>query len=303
MRGFAACSIGLALFVASAAAAAPPGFAFLEVPAGARAAALGGAYASLASGADAVFWNPAGIAGMRRLEVAGGHAELFEKLRHDYFTLGGPMWGGAMSGSIRALYTEPIDERDEFGNLVGSFGAHDLELALGYARTLTGGLSLGGTASVIRERISNLSAQTYAFGFGAGWTPERWSGLRVAVTAQNLGPSASYEIDGIKGEPVSLPAAVQTGVSYTTAVGSRLHLAGAVEGRGTMGRTGLGMVGAELTDASGAALRIGTRVNDDVSSVSFGAGFVQRGYALDYAFVPLRDDLGDTQRFAFRITF
>jgi len=303
MRGFAALTTITVLAAASAAWAAPPGFAFLEVPAGARAAALGGAYASLATGAEAAFWNPAGTATLRRLEVTGGHAELFENLRHDYFTLGGPLWGGAMTGSVRALYTEPIDERDDVGNLVGSFGAHDLELAVGYARNLSAGLSLGGTASVIRERISNLSNQTYALGFGAAWTPESWSGLRLGLAAQNIGPASSYTIDGIDGEPVSLPMAVQTGVSYTTPLGSRLRVSGAVEGRGTVGRAGLGMIGAELSDASGAALRIGTRVNDDVSSLSFGAGFAQRGYALDYAFVPLKDDLGDTQRFAFRISF
>jgi len=241
---------------------------------------------------------------LRRLEIAGGHAELVQNLRHDYFTLGGPLWGGAMTGSVRALYTEPIDERDEFGNLVGSFGAHDLEMAVGYARNLSSGLSLGGTASVIRERISNLSNQTYAVGFGAAFAPERWSGLRLGLAAQNIGPSSSYTIDGVAGAPVSLPAAVQTGVSYTTAFGSRLRVSGAVEGRGTLGRAALGMVGAELADASGAALRIGTRINDDTSSLSFGAGFAQRGYALDYAFVPLTDAaLGDTHRFAFRITF
>src|SRR6185436_5586478 len=51
----------LSLLLALPALAAQPGFAFLEVPAGARAAALGGAYASVATGAEAAFWNPAGL--------------------------------------------------------------------------------------------------------------------------------------------------------------------------------------------------------------------------------------------------
>lgn len=35
---------------------------FLEIGVGARAQALGGAFTSLASGASAMYWNPAGIA-------------------------------------------------------------------------------------------------------------------------------------------------------------------------------------------------------------------------------------------------
>src|SRR5439155_24340677 len=122
---------------ATAAAAAPPGFAFLEIPTGARGAALGGAYASMATGAEAVFWNPARLTSQRGLEITGGHSELFQSLRHDAFAVGGHMWGGGIAASIRALYSEPIDERDELGNLIGSFGAHDLELALGYGHALS----------------------------------------------------------------------------------------------------------------------------------------------------------------------
>ena len=50
-------TIAFALATVSLAAtawAAPSGFAFLQVPAGARAAAMGGAYMSLAQGADGV---------------------------------------------------------------------------------------------------------------------------------------------------------------------------------------------------------------------------------------------------------
>ena len=304
MRRLAATLILILVIPAAVPArAAPPGFAFLEIPTGARAAALGGAYASLAAGAEAIYWNPAALSETRGLEVTGGHSELMEKLRHDSFAVGGRMFGGGVAGSIRALYSEPIDERDELGNLIGSFGAHDLEMALGYGRAMAGGLSLGGSASVIRERISNLAAQTYAFGFGASWAPAGMSGLRLAVAGQNWGPAASYKIDGVEGAPVGLPFAVQTGVSYATPVAGRFRAAAAVEGRATRGRSALGFVGTELSDQTGAALRLGMRGNDTVSTLSFGAGYRLPAVTLDYAFVPLRYDLGDTHRFAFLARF
>ena len=291
------------LLLASVATAAPPGFAFLEIPAGARASALGGAYASLATGVEGALWNPAALESAKGLEITGGHSELLEKLRQDYFAVAGHLLGGGLSASIRALYSEPIDERDDFGNLVGTFGAHDLEMGLSYGRPVAGGLAIGGSAAVIRERISNLSAMTYSVGAGAAWEAPPVPGLRVALAAQNIGPSAHYTIDGVKGQPVGLPAAVQTGVSYRSALGAGLNVTGALETRVTRGRNALGLAGAEVSDSRGASLRIGMRVNDTTSFASFGAGYALPSFTFDYAFVPLKDDLGDTHRFAFRTRF
>ena len=291
------------LVSATAALAAQPGFAFLEVPTGARATALGGAYSSLAGGVEAVYWNPARLTSSKGLEITGGHSELFQKLRHDYFAVGGHMFGGGIATSIRALYSEPIDERDDQGNLVGSFGSHDLELGLSYGHSIGSGMSVGGSAAIVRERISNLAAQTYSFGFGGAWEPAQVPGVRFSAAGQNLGPAGKYTIDGVEGQPVQLPAAFQSGVSYQRVVGARFHALGALEGRAVRGRDILGLMGAELGDASGAALRLGLRVNDTSTSVSFGAGYALPGFSFDYAFVPLRDDLGDTHRFGFNAHF
>src|SRR5881296_3647670 len=127
--------LSLAL-AAQPALAASAGFAFLEVPTGARASAMGGAYASLGQGVEAAFWNPAGLDRVRGVQMMGGHYELFEKLRQDHFAVAGRWFGMGVGGSLRALYTEPIDERDELGNLIGSFGAYDLELGLGVGREI-----------------------------------------------------------------------------------------------------------------------------------------------------------------------
>jgi hypothetical protein len=305
MRGFAALTTITVLAAASAAWAAPPGFAFLEVPAGARAAALGGAYASLATGAEAAFWNPAGTATLRRLEVTGGHAELLDNLRHDYFTLGGPLWGGAMTGSVRALYTSRSDESDDVGNLIGSFGATNSSSRLGYCRNLSGRVSRsGGTASVIPRAHLETVDQTYALGVGAAWTPERWNGLRPRPRrAEPSVPSSATRSTASRGSAVSLPMAVQTGRVVRAAGRQPLAALGPPRVAARSAARGLGCSAPSCPMPRAPRCASGTRINDDTSSLSFGAGFAQRGYALDYAFVPLKDDLGDTQRFAFRISF
>jgi hypothetical protein len=48
-----------------------------QVPIGARAIAMGGAYSSLAEDATALFWNPAGLARVGHQEVGASHANLF----------------------------------------------------------------------------------------------------------------------------------------------------------------------------------------------------------------------------------
>ncbi len=302
-------SAALLLPAARPARSGPPGFAFLEVPAGARASALGGAYASLAEDVEAAFWNAAGLSGVKGIQVSGTHVEYVQKLRHDQFAVGGRAFGGGLAGSVRALYSEPIDERDEAGNLLGSFGSYDLELALAYGRAVSQTLSLGGTAQLVRERIADASASTYAFGVGAVWAPARIEGLRLGISAHNLGPAAHYVFDGGPGAPVNLPAAVQAGGSWQWSLTHGSVLRTALEGRLTRGRSGIGMVGVEVGTLGGpkgagaAALRAGLRMNDDATSFSLGAGYALSGLRLDYAFVPLRLDLGDTHRVSFTAQF
>jgi hypothetical protein len=292
------------LALAPPALPAPAGFAFLDVPAGARAAGLGGAYASLAEGVEGAFWNPAALEGTHGFQMTAAHSEMFQSLRHDQFAIAGRMWGGAASASIRAFYSEAIDERDALGNLTGTFGSHDLEIALGYGRRWAPGVRLGGTVQLVRERIANEAANTVAANLGGTWDPARWPGVRLSLSAHNLGPSAAYTIDGEKGDPVALPAAVQAGISFGQPTPARgFALRGAVEGRFARGQSGIGMIGAELAGLGGAAVRAGLRLNDQATNVSLGAGWTLGSLRLDYAWVPYKLDIGDTQRFQLTAQF
>lgn len=283
--------------------AVPAGFAFLEIPAGARASALGGAFSAMGDGVEAAFWNPAGLAGTHGIQIVGSHYELFENLRTDQFAIAGRMFGGGIAATMRALYSEPIDERDEFGNLIGTFGANDLEFALAYGRDCGGGLRLGGTAQALHERIANVSASTYAFGLGGTWEPPLPGGVRLGASVHNWGADAQYTIDDVQSSTVPLPVAVQAGASAAMPIGPQFQLRGSLETRVTRGRNAVEMFGAELTQSAGVALRMGMRMNDDTSSFSVGAGYTLSALRIDYAFVPYRLDLGDTHRLSFAAQF
>ena len=293
----AALLLGLALD-AGPVHAAQPGFAFLQIPAGARASAMAGAYASVARGAEAALWNPAGLDGIQAFELSGSHAELEQKLRHDAVALAGRAWGGGYALTLRALYSEALEARDELGNLTGSFGAHDLEFGLSYGHSIGAGLAIGGSAQLVRERIADLAAQTFAFDIGATLEPAAVPGSRVSVALQNLGPAAHYTLDGTPGDVVGLPAGVHAGLSLGRLVGSGLTLRGALEGTFTLGRPGVGGFGAELANVGGAALRAGWRIHDASSNLTVGAGFNSKAMRFDYAFIPLALDRGESHRFS-----
>lgn len=293
----------LPLLLAAPAAADPAGFAFLEVPAGARASALGGAFVAAGEGVEAGFWNPAGLAAVEGVQITGAHVESFQDFRHDQFAVAGRWLGGGVAASLRAFYSQAIVERDERGNETGSFGGHDLAFGLGYGRELAGGLRVGASARLLRERIADLSTGTFAFGAGIGWRPSARPALRVGVMVENLGPDARYTFADGPGQPLPLPAAVQGGVAWETALRGGARLTAGLETRLTRGRDAVAMLAGELTHAGGAALRAGVRVNDDVSRFSAGAGYAMSALRLDYAFVAARLDLTDSHRVSFTAAF
>jgi len=278
--------------------AAQPGFAFLDIPAGARASAMGGAYSAVVHDADAALWNPAALDGVSRVEVSGSHAELQSQLHYDAVVFGGRLWGGGYGLSMRALYSEAIEGRDESGTLTGTFGSHDLQFAFSYGHRIAEGLSIGGSAQIVRERIADLAAQTYAMDLGATLEPAAVAGSRVSLALQNLGPAAHYTIDGISGSDVPLPTALTAGFSLARPTGHGLTVRGAIEGRFIEGRAGLGSIGAELANAGGMSFRAGWRINDATADLTLGAGYSTRGLSLDYAFIPLDLDLGESHRFS-----
>lgn len=295
--------LSLSLVGAAPVAAGPSGFAFLEVTAGARASALGGAYATLGEGAEASFWNPAGVAAVKRFEITGSHTEAFQNLRHDQFAFAGRWLGGGVAVSLRAFYSDPIVARDELGNETGTFGGSDLAFGLAYGRELGGGFRVGGSGQVIRERIADMSAGTWALGAGATWQPPERPALRVGVMADHLGPDANYTFSNGPGQPVPMPMALQAGAAYQWGLPGSAALGAALETRVTRGRPAVAIVGGELTHPTGAALRVGLRLNDDGTRMSAGAGYAMSALSLDYAFVDDPFDVGDSHRVSFTARF
>lgn len=172
---------------------------FLTLGAGARGQALGHAYSTQATGADALFWNPAGAARLYRGEHAGSvvfsHHDWFADIGYNTFGVTVPIGSGALGLSAAFVDYGDMDLRTEFRqNDTGeTFSASDLSIGLTYARPLTSSFYFGGTVKYVGQKIWDMSAQTVAFDFGFFLESPYFNGLLLSATIMNFGGKMQME--------------------------------------------------------------------------------------------------------------
>lgn len=109
----------LVALVFSSAGADKYGGDFLNLPVGARALALGGAFGPLADDASAIFWNPAGLGSMKRPQIMLVHADLYTRLAsHDYLGMVWPLNSKLVIGL--GWNRLAVDEIPRFSYIVGT---------------------------------------------------------------------------------------------------------------------------------------------------------------------------------------
>ncbi len=203
----------------------------LRIPVGSRSVALGGAVIADVSGAEAVYWNPAGVASMNKTEAVFSHLEYIADIKLNYFAamthLGsfGNLGISAKILSVGDIVHRTTDNPQGDGEI---FSPTFSVIGLTYARQLTDRVSFGATTMYISEKIRQEQASGVAFDFGFQYAPG-WRGLRLGATIKNLGPNMKFDGPGfesvinqpnpnepMKSEPApfELPSWVNFGVSY-----------------------------------------------------------------------------------------
>lgn len=310
----------LALFLAAPPALSQPMLTLFELEGGARAAALGGAFAGLSDDESAVFYNPAGLA------YLGRHTR-FGSLYEGHFGLTdfGQMAVGHKGLGLGLLLfnSRPIIQRDDQGNPIGEFNYSAVGLAAAYASTLGGlpmpltlpagleRLALGARLKLYRVKtLEEGSGATLAFDpsvmfdFGrlaAGGLELDW--LRLGLVLENLlGLPMEFGSGHIERWPLGfrfggslafrgLIAAADLESDGTFHLGIEYHLGLA----GPAALAGLGEGSPSLALRGG--LILGRR-----ASFSVGLGLGLKGFQIDYAFsahpqLPLSHLLGFSAAF------
>ena len=305
MRHFAVMSC-LALLVAAPARAADSnagtsGANFLKIGQGsARAMALGGAYVALAEGADAMAWNPAGLAVTQQREFGFSYLRYIQGVDSPlYVSYAHPMGRTTWGANLSYISVNGFDVRDANGVPQASdeVGVRDGMMSIGIARSFWyEKLFLGSSLRVVHEDIAGAVKDTLVGDVGVILKPNPTLSLGVAI--QNFGTGAGN---------VARITRAGAGVRLGDFVTVGLELSKASDSGARLGLGGEFQLPEEYLDVGQLAFRIGYRNSDNLgqssdqtlktlrmdraNNLSFGFGMYTSqafgyGVSLDYAFVP-----------------
>ena len=192
----------------------------LLAPIGARATALGTAFAA-EEGSEAIWWNPAGIARMTRAEFAIDHFENFIE-KGDAISVMAPVNRlGAFGLTARLFnYCTDCQGADSAGNPTGNLYFRSNVLGASFATTFGPRVNAGVTYRIYQWRVDCSgfcqgaligTSTTSAVDLGVQFRPFATKPLRIGIELRNAGPSLQVKD---KPQADALPTRVHLGASY-----------------------------------------------------------------------------------------
>jgi hypothetical protein len=309
---------------------------FLKVMPVARAAAMGDAYTVLASGADAVFWNPAGIVRTDNNEISLTYLKwIFDTQQGAFsYTTSIPSFGSigfqlqyVDFGEIpEAIWESPYKDAADYPGLTGrTFRPYSYLIGATYASQITNKFSTGLSVKFAHESLydgdvhraytakgDTVNVDTWAnglmFDFGLQYNTG-YRSIRVAASVQNFGPNVKYAV-----EENAIPLALRVGVAADLMGHDALFLQ-SDENRITAAfdlfqpndYAQQAHAGIEYEFHETFSLRAGYKLNYDADGFTAGAGFQHQSgpmrFIVDYSFGAMNYDLGNVHRISLGVKF
>jgi hypothetical protein len=293
---------------------------FLRLGADARSEAMAEAVHAECTDANAVYWNPAGLASLQYRHATITHGSYYQNVFYDYASYAQPLPSilgsssrerelrssqlGAVGASLIYLNAGPISEVDNTGNPTGgNFTPQDAAFMIGWGLPLTENFDIGASGKFISSKIQD-SAETGAFDLGA-----RLHFLifempyTMSAGVQNLGGRLRY-----LQERNILPTTLTFGNSLHPTKNSVISFDMVAPRDGDPYPAIGGEYRIPFDPGMAFALRVGythrTVTNDlgGATSLSAGAGASFSRFSVDYAWMPY-GTLGDTHRFTLSYRF
>jgi len=167
---------------------------FLKIGLGARATAMGDASVAVVNDANAMYWNPAGLAHISKSEVTFQHIDWLADINYDFIAMGIPLGAVGNFGLFAMSMGFPDDKVRTVFEPEGTgefFGASNVALGVSYARFLTDRFSVGFNAKFIQERIWSMTASAIALDVGTFFR-SKYRDLKIAVCLSNFGTKMQF---------------------------------------------------------------------------------------------------------------
>mgnify|MGYP005621902145 CR=1 FL=1 len=267
---------------------------FLKIPVSARASAMGDAFVALSNDANAIYWNPAGLAYLEGTSISFTHQDLISDIAYEY--IGGAMKldFGTIGFGVSYLHMGDIDRTtvDDPDGTGETFTSTDTALAFAYGRMFNQ-LAFGLSLKYITEKIDDVSASSPALDLGIGY---KMNDLSLGLAVTNIGGTLKWDKES---DP--LPMTVKAGVGYMLMDGD---LVLALDLNYPNDADIQGGFGIEYTIAKIVAVRAGYKFNYDIYDMTAGIGIKYGNFAFDFAYVPVSEELlGNTQKFSLTFNF
>ena len=305
---------------------------FLKLGVGSRALSLGGAFTAIADDASALYWNPGGIAKVKRTQILLDHYDWVLDVALDFIGIVIPISsvgtiGIAMNylhmGEMEVTTTHEPEGTDEKFNSSSFVGQVSL------ARNLTDRFSLGISIKYIQENIYNSSAKGAALDLGTLYQTQI-PGLVMGMSISNYGSKMQMlgrdlliqtEIDpSLESDPTNinanfltgkfdLPLIFRFGLAWTKSFSSILKTTFAIDALHPNDNTESLNLGTEIAYRDFIFIRGGWKnlfQRDTEEGLTLGAGinlkFGASKYQLDYAYSDF-GILGSPQKLTISLIF
>lgn len=210
----------------------------LLIPVGPRGIAMGESNVASATGLEALFWNPAGLAIMdKSATVTFSHQDYIANIGVEYGAVAANFEGfGVLSFSIKSLGIGdiPVTTTTHPDGTGQTFSPRNLVAGITYAKRLTDNISVGVTANLVSETIDQVSASGLAFNIGVAYqnladikglsfgivmknigSQQRFTGPGLLTIATVSGQNRPPNFTSINSAAFDLPASFELGLSYS----------------------------------------------------------------------------------------
>jgi hypothetical protein len=168
---------------------------FLQIGVGGRLPGMGSAGVAAVEGAEALYWNPAGLTRTESFSLYAYYSDWFADLRHQFIGFSTPLGSAGVIG-FHAITLGG----DEFEQTTLSFQEGngvmveylDLALGISYAHQLTDRFSVGGTVKYVYQKLFAETAGTVAADIGTSLSTDL-PGFSIGMAMTNLGGDMTLE--------------------------------------------------------------------------------------------------------------
>ncbi len=304
----AALGIGVATPIFAAESAGQAG-AYLKMGVGARALGMGSAFTAVANDSTAAFWNPAGLAKLKKHEASFMHANLSDDRDYNFFNYAHVLNGndGKNNGTVALSHIrfgiDGIPETREDPNNPGQpwldgagnvrifsyFEDTETNTFISYGRAVTDRFYAGLNLKYLKQKLFTNKADTMGLDFGLMYDCN--DKTTVGLSVRDLGESMDWDTN--TGTKDDVPVTTTLGIAHKC--NDKLLISADLNKVQDMDVKLF--CGAEYQIHDNVSLRVGSHDSD----LTLGASFKLDTWRFDYSYAD--ETLGDAHRISASKTF